>query len=222
MTAPQSARLRALIEQDIFSFRIKPGERLFECKLAADYGTSRTPVREALRQLSSEGLISITPNKGAVVVKLGVRELVEQLEVLAELEGACGRLAASSYTAQDIDAIVAAQERCRQCAKLGDAQAYCDADASFHAAIHAASRNSCLIKLTVGASKRLSAYRRSRLAHTDWAGASLSEHDRIVHAIKEGLAEEADRLLQIHAVNIGGDLRRIVFTALADEKPLPT
>lgn len=208
-----------MIEQDIFSFRFKPGERLRECTLAANYGTSRTPVREALRQLSSEGLIDMTPNKGAIVARLGVRELVEQLEVLAELEGACGRLAATSRTARDIDAIVAAQKACCGRAELGDAQGFFEADAAFHAAIYAASRNGFLVKLAVGARKRLSAYRRSQLAHTDWAGASLSEHDRILHAIEEGLAEDADRQLQLHTVNLGCDFRRIVFIALANETP---
>jgi DNA-binding GntR family transcriptional regulator len=219
MSAPQSERLRAMIEQDIFSFRLKPGERLCEGRLAANYGTSRTPVREALRQLSSEGLIDLMPNKGAIVARLSVREFVEQLEVLAELEGACGRLAAKSCMAHDLKAIVEAQEASCRCATLGDGQAFLDADAAFHAAIYAASRNSCLMKLAVAASRRLSAYKRSHLDHFDWAKASLSEHEQIVHAIEEGLADDADRLLQLHTMNLGGDFRRIVFSVLASEVP---
>ncbi len=217
MVEPQSERLRALIERDIFSLRLKPGERLRECSLAENYGTSRTPVREALRQLSSDGLIHLTRNKGAIVAKFGIRELVEQLEVLAELEGACGRLAAKSCTDQDLDAIVAAQKCCRKCAERGDAQGYCEADAAFHASIYTASRNSCLVKLTVGASKRLSAYRQLQFDHRDQTAALLSEHDQILQVIREGLTEDADRLLQLHTVNLGGELRQILFSALAGE-----
>lgn len=220
MVEPQSDRLHALIERDIFSFRLKPGERLRECSLAANYGTSRTPVREALRRLSSDGLVQLTRNKSAIVTKFGVREIVEQLEVLAELEGACGRLAALSCTAQDLDAIVAAQESCYRCAERGDVQGYCEADAAFHASIYAASRNSCLVKLAVGASNRLSRYRRLQFDQRGWAEVSLSEHDGIVQAIQEGLAEEVDRLLQLHTVNLGGEFRQIVFTALAGDPPL--
>jgi DNA-binding GntR family transcriptional regulator len=99
MRPSQAERLAALIAEDILSSKLRPGDRLDECGLAEKYGTSRTPVREALRQLSSDGLVEIRPKKGAIVAKLTIRELVELLEVIAELEGACGRLAAKSYTA---------------------------------------------------------------------------------------------------------------------------
>ncbi|MFZ1106905.1 MAG: GntR family transcriptional regulator [Rhodomicrobium sp.] len=221
MVEPQSERLRAQIESDIFSLRLKPGERLRECVLAESYGTSRTPVREALQQLSADGLIHLMPNKGAIVAKFGIRELVEQLEVLAELEGACGRLAAKSCTTEDLDAIIAAQESCRKWAERGDAQGYCKADAAFHASIYAASGNRCLVKLASGASNRLATFRRLQFDRRDWAGVSLSEHDGIVQAIQEGLAEDADRLLQLHTVNLGGEFRQFVFTALADDPPCP-
>jgi DNA-binding GntR family transcriptional regulator len=222
MVEPQSERLRAQIERDIFSLRLKPGERLLECVLAESYGTSRTPVREALRRLSSDGLIHIMPNKGAIVANFGIREVVEQLEVLAELEGACGRLAAKSCTSKDLDAIIAAQESCHKCAERSDAQGYCEADAAFHASIYAASRNRCLVKLAVDASKRLSRYKRLQFDQRDWVGVSLPEHAGIVQAIQEGLAEEAARLLQLHTVNLGGEFRQIAFTVLAVDPPLST
>src|SRR5271169_3205351 len=114
MSPSQAERLRAMIEEDILSFKLKPGDKLDECRLAEMYGTSRTPVREALRQLSSNGLIEIRPHKGAIVAKLGIRELVELLEVVAELEGACGRLAAKACLKSDLEAIHQALDICRQ------------------------------------------------------------------------------------------------------------
>jgi DNA-binding GntR family transcriptional regulator len=210
MNLPQTVRLREIIERDIVSRKLKPGERLSEPKLAKIYGTSRSPVREALRLLSSDGLIHITPNKGAVVAQFDVRELIEQFEVLAELEGACGRLAAKSRMDQDFDAIGEAQETCRKYAEQRDVKGFFDADGVFHEAVCAASKNNFLVKLTLGVGKRLAPYRRSMFEQMELKSEVL-EHDEIVHAIKESLAEDAVRLLQRHVVNLGGgDFRRLV------------
>ncbi len=217
MGPSQAERLRAKIEQDILTLKLKPGERLDECGLAERYGTSRTPVREALLQLSSDGLVDIRPKKGAIVAKLSIRELVELFEVIAELEGACGRLAAKSYTAQDLEAINAAQETCRKYAELRDPQGYQQADEAFHAAIYAASRNDCLVKLVVGVSKRVAVYRRSQFEQMDRIRLSISEHDQIIHTIQDGLADEADRLLQLHTMNLGGDFLRMFRVMLASQ-----
>jgi DNA-binding GntR family transcriptional regulator len=69
-------------------------------------------VREALRQLSANGLIELRPHRGAVVAKLGIGELIEVLEVMAELEGACGRLAAKACLRSDLEAIGALALSC--------------------------------------------------------------------------------------------------------------
>jgi DNA-binding GntR family transcriptional regulator len=221
MRSSHAERLRALIAEDILSFKLRPGEKLEESRLADKYGTSRTPVREALRQLASDGLIQIRHNRGAIVAKVGIRELVELLEVMAELEGACGRLAAKSNSVQSLGAIRAAQESCRKYAELRNARGYQDADDAFHEAIYAASRNSCLIKLTLGIRNRVAAYR-PKFEHASQISFSVTEHDQIVHAIQESLPEEADRLLQLHTINLGSDLRRI-FSLMSDsETPAPS
>ncbi len=220
MSPSQAERLRAMIEEDILSFKLKPGDKLDECRLAEMYGTSRTPVREALRQLSSNGLIEIRPHKGAIVAKLGIRELVELLEVMAELEGACGRLAAKSCLNSDVDAIVAAQELCRKYAELRDAESYQKANEVFHEAIYAASRNDCLVKLTLSIRNRVAAYRRLQLEQMNRIKFSVADHDRIVHAIQEGLPDEADRLLQLHILNLGGELRRMFSVMSTNDWPV--
>jgi len=222
MSASQAERLRAMIEEDILSFKLKPGDKLDECRLAQMYGTSRTPVREALRQLSSNGLIEIRPHKGAIVAKLGIRELIEVLEVMAELEGACGRLAAKSCLNSDLDAIVAAQDACRKFADLRDAHSYQKANEAFHDAIYNASRNDCLVKLTLSIRNRVAAYRRLRLEQVSRLKFSVAEHDRILHAIQEGLPEEADRLLQVHILNLGSELRRMFSVISTSDWPAPS
>lgn len=219
MSPSQAERLREMIEEDILSFKLKPGDKLDECRLAEKYGTSRTPVREALRQLSSNGLIEIRPHKGAVVAKLGIRELVELLEVMAELEGACGRLAAKSCLNSDMEAILSAQELCRRFSELRDAANYKHANEAFHEAIYAASRNGVLIKLTLNTRNRVAAYHRLQLEQPGQFKVSADEHDGIVRAIQEGHPDEADRLLQLHILNLGGDLRRMFSMISTSEWP---
>ncbi len=222
MSSSQAERLRSTIEEDILSFKLKPGDKLDECRLAEKYGTSRTPVREALRQLSSNGLIEIRPHKGAIVAKLGIRELIELLEVMAELEGACGRLAAKCGMHGDIEAMIAAQERCRHYAELRDVQNYQRANETFHEAVYSASRNSCLIKLAHSIRSRVAAYRRLQLEQINHIKFSVADHDRILAAIQEGLPEEADRLLQLHILNLGGELRRMFSVVSSSEWTLPS
>ena len=110
---------------------------------------------------------------------------------------------------------------CRKYAELRNARGYQDADDAFHEAIYAASRNSCLIKLTLGIRNRVAAYR-PKFEHANQIGFSVSEHDQIVHAIQESLPEEADRLLQFHTINLGSDLRRIFSLMPDSETPTPS
>src|SRR4029453_2541526 len=90
--------LRDEIEQDIVTGRLKPGERLDEQSLAARFAVSRTPIREALMQLASTGLVSLQPRRGAFVASLSFKDVIERFEVMAALEGMCGSLAARRIT----------------------------------------------------------------------------------------------------------------------------
>ena len=210
MTLSQADRLRSEIEDDILSCKLKPGDRLDESKLAEKYGTSRTPVREALRQLSSNGLIEIRPHKGAIVAKLGIRELVEHFEVMAELEGACCRLAAKACLKSDIEAITEANEMCRTLIERNDIQGYQKANEDFHESIHAACHNGYLIRLTTSLRNRIASYRRMQLEQVNRLNTSVQEHDRIIKAIQQGLPDEADRLMQSHISNNGAEIRRFI------------
>jgi DNA-binding GntR family transcriptional regulator len=217
MNASQAERLCAVIEEEILSFKLKPGDKLDEARLAERYGTSRTPVREALRQLSSAGLIVLRPHRGAIVAKLGVRELIELLEVTAELEGACGRLAAKAGLKSDFDAIDHALDVCRHNAVKNDIRGYQLANEAFHDAVSRASCNNFLIKMTEGVRKRGATYRRLDLERPNHLKVSLEEHARIASAIRDGLPDEADRLLQLHVLNIGTELARLISMVSAVE-----
>ena len=96
------------LREAIASGRLKPGQRLMELQLAEDLGVSRTPVREAIRQLELEGLVVMVPRKGAYVAELSLRDMAEVFEMRAALDGLAAALAAERITEEEIDFL----ERC--------------------------------------------------------------------------------------------------------------
>src|SRR6478672_10293885 len=111
--------LRDEIEQDIVTGRLQPGERLDEQSLADRFGVSRTPIREALMQLASAGMVQLHSRRGAFVASLGLKEIIERFEAMAALEGMCGALAARRITDEQRAMLLAAHEECQNEAKNG-------------------------------------------------------------------------------------------------------
>ena len=107
-------RLRDQLEQDIVTGALRPGERLDEQSLAARFGVSRTPIREALMQLATAGLIELQPRRGAFVASLSLKDVIERFEVMAALEGTCGALAARRITEPERLALLEAHQACAQ------------------------------------------------------------------------------------------------------------
>src|SRR5689334_3512269 len=98
----QRFELRDAIEEAVVSGTFAPGQHLDEVELARRYGVSRTPVREALMQLSAIGLVVSRPRRGVVVARPSPEQLIEMFDVMAELEGMAGRLASRRAGAEDL------------------------------------------------------------------------------------------------------------------------
>jgi DNA-binding GntR family transcriptional regulator len=203
-------KLKKQLEQEIFTFNLKPGERLDETKLAERYGTSRTPVREALRLLAAEGLVCIRTHRGAIVAGLSIAELIDMYDMVAILEGACTRLATTRACAEEIEKILESHEQCRTSFNKGDHEAYCLANATFHDSIHRASHNSLLFKQTIATRNRLGTYQHFQLRRSNRMHGSFQEHDAIVNAIKKGDASEAERLMREHIVAQGAQITSLI------------
>ncbi len=179
-----------------------PGERLVEDKLAERYGVSRNPVREALRVLQSEGLVEVTPRKGATVTRLSHAEAREIIELRASLEGLCARLAArrrSNPLSTQIRGVVAQGEAA---ASRGDIDTVRLMNDEYHALVAKA-----------GANRYLEDFVRSLRARTHWlfvgtdverTRASWREHAAILIAIDDGDQELAGLLASRHVTNAGG------------------
>jgi DNA-binding GntR family transcriptional regulator len=216
MPSSLAEHLKLKIENEILMFNLKPGDRLDECRLADRFGSSRTPVREALRLLAAEGFVRIRPHRGAVVSGLTVAELIDMFEMMAIYEGVCARLAAVQATTEEIEAMTAAQEECRKQSETGNLGAYCLANAGFHEAIYNASHNRYLIKRTTSTRNRLGAYRRVQMQHENRMREFVHEHDAVLNAIKTGQAEEADRLMRKHIASRSAQVTSLI-TSLPPE-----
>ena len=120
MKRSNTQRLRDALENAILNGDRIPGERLDPEALGQEFNVSRTPVREAIHQLVASGLVSVQPKKGTFVAEVGIDRLIEMFEVMAELEGMCGRLAARRITVLELGELRDALKRCEQAAGRGD------------------------------------------------------------------------------------------------------
>jgi DNA-binding GntR family transcriptional regulator len=202
-------KVRDQIEDALVSGAFAPNERLDEVQLATRFGVSRTPVREALMQLSAIGMIELRPRRGAIVVSHSPARIYEMFEVMAELEGLAGAHAARRLTNDDRDSISLAHDRCRVAAEAADIDGYYYENEAFHVAIYAASHSGFLAEQCGALHRRLRPFRRLQLRVSNRLKVSFQEHDRVVAAIFEGDAEAAKSLLRAHVVVQGdrfGDL----------------
>ena len=200
----QRWRLRDTLEDAIAEGKFPPGERLDEATLAARYKVSRTPIREALMQLAAIGLVISRPRRGTVVATLTGEQLLEMFEVMGELEGMAGRLAARRWTEQDRDDLLATHQACRKAAETGDADDYYYENEMFHDVIYRASHNTFLYGECSALHRRLKPYRRLQLRVCNRVSISFGEHDGIVEAILARDAAGAQALLRDHVV-VQGD-----------------
>ena len=190
--------LRESIEEMIATGKLTPGQHLDETELAAQYGVSRTPVREALIQLASMGIIVIRPRRGAVVAELGPQTLVEMFEVMAEFEAMCGRLAARRMSAHEQAQLLAAHQACKDACDARDSDAYFYQNEQFHDAIYSGSHNAFLADQARALHRRLRPYRRLQLRVRDRLANSYSEHEAVVQAIVAGEGDRTAELLRGH------------------------
>ena len=121
---PLSIQVTKKIEDDIVFGNLPPGTKLDEQELCDRYNVSRTPVREALKLLAADGLVEIRPRRGAIVPKIEPLVLCEMFEVMAELEGMCGRLAARRIQAQEKENLIKLHHNCKQYVLAEDSESY--------------------------------------------------------------------------------------------------
>jgi DNA-binding GntR family transcriptional regulator len=179
----QADRLAAGIAECVLSGEFPPGFRLDEGMLAVRYGVSRTPVREALRQLASTGLIDVKPRRGATVAKATSAELEALFGAMAEIEATCARLAAMSMTPIERRRLQGLHEIMGGIVARGDREGYANANIGFHIQIYAGSHNEVIAEFARGLRRRLAPFRRAQFRTDGRIARSHVEHGAVVKAI---------------------------------------
>ncbi|WP_136658963.1 GntR family transcriptional regulator [Nitratireductor sp. XY-223] len=198
MDQRRADKIRETLEQLIITGAFADGERLDEIRLSERFSVSRTPLREAFQMLAASGLLELVPRRGAYVRHPGIIELVEMFEVMAELEGMCGRLAARRLTNDGLGAIKQAAEDCETALGSGNADAYYSENERFHNLLYEASGNSFLAAEARKLQRRLQPFRRMQLRVRGRMKQSMDEHRTIVAALEAGNAGAAERALRDH------------------------
>lgn len=194
----RSEVLREAIEEMIAVGKFTPGQHLDETELSLQFNVSRTPIREALIQLASVGIVVIRPRRGATVAEIGAQQLVEMFEVMAELEALCGRLAARRMSPPEHVTLLAAHHACSEARDASDPDAYYYKNEEFHDQIYVGSHNRFLADQARALHRRLRPYRRLQLRLRDRVTTSYSEHDEVVQSIIAGDSDRTAELLRNH------------------------
>lgn len=193
------------LEREISGGRFQPGDRLDEQKLAAAFGVSRTPVREALRHLAAAGLVDLQPRRGATVAQVPLPCMIQMLEVMSTIEGLCARLAARRMTDEERENLRVLMTYCGDALEeSSDADLVHDLGLKFHDAIYAGTHNPFLEDLAQRIRNRVAGYRRRQLDRPGRMREAHEEHLRILEAIVAGDADGAEAAMGRH-INMQSD-----------------
>ncbi|CAN5134316.1 GntR family transcriptional regulator [soil metagenome] len=191
MSGTATDKLAEDLAEAILSGEFAPGSRLDEQYLAQRYAVSRTPVREALRQLATTGLIEVRPRRGAIVAAVTPDQLEDLFVAMGELEATCARLAALSMSTTERRKLGALHEKMAVLAAGEDVGAFADANHAFHTMISAGSHNGVIADMTAALRRRLAPFRRAQFQLEGRPPRSHGEHDAVVAAILRGDADAA-------------------------------
>ncbi len=196
-----SGRVFNVLREDILSGKYKENEELKEAAIGKELGVSRTPVREALRQLELEGLVNIVPNKGAYVTGISLKDIKDIYEIRSLLEGLCARWAAQNITQKQLEELEENTFLSEFHAKKGHSEQIVELDNKFHEILYEASNSKILENMLSDFHHYVQRVRKITLASQERAITSNDEHRKILNALQERNAKEAEKLANIHMKN---------------------
>lgn len=200
--AQQSMPLRDSVfyslRKAILTGKLEPGERLTEVKLGKLLGTSRTPIREAIRKLELEGLVTIVPGSGARVARITVEDLQEVMEIRNALDQLSAGLASKRITEAEKIQLKNACEEFAKCTETGDELEIAEADVRFHDVILKAAKNQKLAAVLNSLADNIYRYRYEFIRDDVHYEQLVREHWNLYNAIVSGDREAAERAARIH------------------------
>ncbi len=193
--------LVGLVRELIVDGDLPPGIKIPEKELCERFGVSRTPLREALKVLASEGLVTLTPNRGAAASQITIEDLEEVFPVMGALEALAGELACEQMTAREIASVRSLHNRMVEHYRQEQLKPYFQLNQSIHEAILAGSRNNSLIAMYRSLAGRV---RRARyfanMSRDRWDQAA-AEHEEIIAALEARDGTQLAALLKQHLQN---------------------
>lgn len=198
----------------IFDGELAPGAFLDEVQLCADLNISRTPLREALKVLTAEGLVRHEPRRGCFVSTVTEQDLDDIFPVIALLEGRCALEAAHHASDADLQALALLHERLAQHAQSGQINAYYDTNYAIHEAIIGLANNKWLAQTIADLRKILKLARLQQLHAPGRLTQSLAEHQAVFAALQARDAEGAEQAMRNHL-----EQQREALRALARKQP---
>ncbi|MDX3924201.1 MAG: GntR family transcriptional regulator [Shinella sp.] len=175
-----------------------PGEKLDEASLAARFDVSRTPVREALRQLGAMGLVEREPNRSAVVTNVTGSYLHSMFEAMAELEAICARLSAERMTIDERRALEFEHRCSMKLVHAGAEEDYAAHNTEFHTRLYRGAHNDHVFEMVTQTRARLAPFRRAQFRLPGRLSRSYEEHERIVTAIMRADSAAAGQAAYSH------------------------
>lgn len=195
---PSSERVHQALKHRILAGMLEPGTRLVELQLATEFNVSRTPVREALKRLTAEGLIRVDPVRGIVVSDVDARELEEIFVIREVLDGLAARLAAGRVSSTDLTKLHLLMDMMREAVKTGQWDGMVQANIKFHDVLHEAAGNERLRHLTRNLLDFVRRFSKEAFASQERAAEVLAEHEEIIGALEQRDPDLAEQVARRH------------------------
>ncbi len=204
-------KLRSLLVEGVIS----PGSKLNERELAEQLNVSRTPIREAIRRLAADGLVELIANRGAIAVQLTREDVIHTFDVIANLEGYSGELAAQNISDEALSELEAMHYEMMASYARRDLSSYYKLNLKIHNAINQAAANPVLSQLFAQVNARIEALRfRSNQDGLKWEKA-VKEHQEMIDALKARDSARMRQVMMNHVMN-----KRDVVVQLIDTENL--
>lgn len=189
------------LRDNILTGEMKPGERLMEIHLADKLGVSRTPIREAIRMLELEGLVTMIPRRGAEVAQISSKGLRDVLEVRQALDALAIELACDRITEEEISALRKACDRFAETTKTQDVVKIAGADVDLHDIIVKAAGNDRLAQMVGNLSQQMYRYRLEHIKDVTQHERLIEEHEEIYRCLKNRDKEGGAKAIKTHIYN---------------------